>query len=277
MRSKTFFLALVSVSGVLLNPTPSSAVGRSVRDFSAPKIGVSAPVKKSIEVSLRSTSDALDLPLNNRMAVLLSQGPQGYRNLRTLMFDNRAPMETRWRAVIAAGLIGKRESRPEIERALRSSDWYMRNAGLVAMADIDRSSGILWARKLLSDKAMVVRSAAVGQLADLRDFDSKDLLWQKLYAKENFRGTQSLFIRRRIVEALGLLRQPGDQKRFVEILSDKDVTLHPLAIEALELLTRQTLGSAREPVNFRRERWQKWWQDHAPVAIDRTQGQSKIR
>src|SRR4051812_42346453 len=87
---------------------------------------------------LTATREALALPLENRLEVLRTQGPQGYRNLVLLMLDEKAGIETRWRAVTAIGRLGGNESLPELEQAMKRHEWYMRNAGLVALSNVDR-------------------------------------------------------------------------------------------------------------------------------------------
>jgi hypothetical protein len=216
---------------------------------------------------LTATREVLALPLANRLDALEQQGEQGYRNLIAIMFDDTGPMAIRWRAVTLVGRIGRRQSFPELERALTHQDWFMRNAGLVAMAHIDRNRAISWARKLISDKALVVRAAAVQTLGDLRDTDSTPLLWEKLYAKENFHNNQSLFVRRRIMEALTILKRAGDEGKFVSVLTDRDQLLHPLAIMALEKLTGSTLGISKDPIALKRERWQSWWRDQPQASM----------
>ena len=205
------------------------------------------------------TAEALSMPLGNRLLVLRDQGPQGYRNLVKIMEDEKQPMELRWRAVTAIGRIGGSESRPEIEKALKSREWYLRNAGLVALSNIDRESASSWARKLLSDKALMVRVAAVETLAGMRDPSSNNLLWEKLYAPENFKGKQSLFIRRKIVESLAVLETKGVESRFVKILDDRDESLHSAAMAGLERLTNQHMGGLKDTPALKRERWQSWW------------------
>jgi hypothetical protein len=216
-------------------------------------------------ILVRATKEALDLPISNRLQALESQGEQGYRNLVSIMFDEKMPMETRWRAVTAAGRLGGKQATPEIERALGRSEWYMRNAGLVAMAGVDPESAARWARKLISDKALVVRTAAVETIAELKDHASAALLWQKLYAKENYRRGQSLFVRRHIVETLAVLEPVGSEGKFVEVLSDKDTSLHPLAIFALEQMTKQRFNESA-PLPLQREHWQSWWKEKSRTA-----------
>lgn len=241
------------------------ALGFGVANFFS--IQVEAAIPKTPlhhEVSSIKTSDtgeALRLPLGERLSALQMQGPQGYRNLRQIMFDEKQGMEARWRSVIAAGMIGGTESKPELEQALKSREWFMRNAGLLAMVKADRAAAIKWARILLSDKAMVVRAAAVDVLGDLKDPSSLNLLWTKLNAKENFKGKQSLFIRRRIIETLAAQEVQGREAKFVSVLADQDESLHAPAIQALERLTAKTMGVPQEPVKFKKAHWQRWWKE----------------
>ena len=74
---------------------------------------------------IENTRAALGMPLRNRLEVLQAQGPEGYRNLVKLMFDPQMSMEVRWRAVTAAGRLGQKFSVPELEKALRSSEWHV--------------------------------------------------------------------------------------------------------------------------------------------------------
>jgi HEAT repeat protein len=204
------------------------------------------------------TLTALGLPLENRIETLRLQGPSGYKNLIHLMNDESANMETRWRAVTAMGQIGGKLSLPELKTALHSKSWYLRNAALISSQQVDRGQALAWAKELLSDKALVVRSAAVDVLADIGDRHSTDVLWKKLDSRENFRGKQSLWIRRKIVESLAKIEGQGSEKKFVALLSDRDETLYRPAIEALERLTNKKFGKLEESPNLKRHHWQAW-------------------
>ena len=214
----------------------------------------------------KATQEALRLPLGERVSALQMQGPQGYRNLRDIMFDDKQTMEARWRSVTAIGIIGGADSVPELERALQSKEWYLRNAGLLAIMKVDRKKAIKWSRALLSDRAMVVRAAAVDALSELKDPSSVNLLWTKLNAKENFKGKQSLFIRRRIIETLAQLDGTGREAKFVSVLADSDESLHAPAIHALERITAKTMGEPQEPVKFKKAHWQRWWKEKSDAA-----------
>ena len=216
----------------------------------------SNPVTKS--VAQAETMVALGLPLENRISTLRTEGAAGYKNLISLMNDDKAPMEARWRAVTAMGKIGGKLSFPELKQALHSKVWYLRNAALVSAAQIDHDQALIWAKELISDKALVVRSAAVDVMTDLKDSRSKAILWEKLNAKENFRGKQSLWIRRKIVESLASIEERGSEKKFGMILADKDESLYPPAIKALERITEQQLGHSDDAPRSKRVQWQAW-------------------
>ena len=245
-------ILLFSLMFAVFNPSSTRAA--------IPSRGTSKASSQS-RISVEMTKSALGLPMTNRLQTLEMQGPEGYKNLVSIMFNERLSMDARWRAVTAAGRLGGELAKPELTRAMNSQLWYMRNAALVSMSHIDRALAVEWSKKLLSDKSLVVRTAAVSTLSEVGDRSSASLLWEKLYAKENFRGKQSLFIRRHIVDALSKIEAQGTESKFVEILADADETLHPLAIAALERLTQQKLGRDTEPVKFKKAQWQQWWKE----------------
>lgn len=208
--------------------------------------------------SMQMTIDSLGRPLQERLSELRGQN-DAYKNLQAIAFKKSRGMDLRWKAITAMGRLGGDKSRGDLEKALKSQEWFMRNAGLVAFAQVDRAGSVAWARKLMSDKALVVRAAAVDVIANAKDASSTPLLWQKLYAKENYKRQQSLFIRRRIVEALADLEGKGRESKFIAVLGDKDESLHEPAIEALERITARSIGTPGESVPARRAQWQEWY------------------
>ena len=261
MEDRTSQFAILALTALLALPA-SAAVPKD--DKAKPR---ALGLKATSAPEFKETKEALTLPLEMRIDAIRARGPQGYRNLVMLMLDDTSGVEARWRAVTAIALIGQKNAKPEIETALKSREWYLRNAGLVAMSNVDRESAIKWGRKLLTDKALVVRAAAVATLTDLGDAGSVPLLWEKLRAKENYKGKQSLFIRRHIVESLARLEKHGGEPKFIAVLADPDTSLHAPAIEALERLTKQKLGDSKDPIAFKKEHWQKWWNKEGSKAL----------
>lgn len=208
-----------------------------------------------------SVKEALLLPMENRASALKAQGAKGEAALATLMFDETASMDIRWKAITSAGLLGANSLKPQIKKALVANEWFVRNAALVALESIDRNEAKTWAKKFLDDKALVVRSAAVETLSRLDDRSAASMLWKKLSAKENFRGSQSLWIRKQITTALAQLDKSESHGRFIDLLEDRDEGVQEAAVKALELRTGQQLGGEKEPVKFKRAYWQQWWRE----------------
>lgn len=208
-----------------------------------------------------SVKEALLLPLENRASALRAQGAKGEAALTTLMFDEKASMDLRWKAITAAGLLKGNSLKPQLQKAIVAKEWFVRNAALVALESVDRNEAKAWAKKLLNDKALVVRSAAVETLSRLDDRTASSVLWKKLSAKENFRGNQSLWIRKQITQALAQLDKSDSHGRFVDLLEDRDEGVQEAAVRALEFRTGQRLGGDKEPVKFKRAYWQQWWRE----------------
>lgn len=194
-----------------------------------------------------------------RPALLKKQGKMGLLQLRKIAFADHHIIETRWKALMTLTMIAGPESLPDLELALRNSDWFMRDAGLKAMAKVAPEKAKIWAKKLMSDPALVVRSSAVQVIKNLKDQTATDLLWEKLYASNNFRGAQSLWVRRHIVETLSTFAKKGDEPKFIKVLADKDKSLHSSASMALTRITG--LEPQRKDKSFRSdsEFWQSWW------------------
>ena len=254
-------VVLVSIAAAGLSPCAFAA------PFPTPRIQPDAEEAKLLKPAaaqdassralLSSTRDALTLPMNVRIGALRAQGPEGYRTLTFIMFDQKASMNERWKATTAVGRLGGELSVPELERAYKSSEWFMRSAALMAMQKIDRVRGVRWAQELLDDKALVVRAAAVDSLAESRAASSAPALWRTLYAKSNYSEGESLWIRRRIVETLASIEGPESKPRFLKALADRDESLHAAAIEGLERISHERLGAPDAPLSAKRELWLK--------------------
>ena len=208
-------------------------VGLFTNAFAAvPKKVANPKIKKSMLVE-----DALKLQIEDRIQALRMKGPNSYRDLRKIAFSAEKPYELRWRAVMSMAWLGGKESVVDLEKAVEMNDWYMRDAALKGLQKVNKDKAIVWAKKLLNDPALVVRTAAVRVIHDLNDTSSEALLWEKLNAPENFRGDQSLWIRRHIVAALSDFAAKGTEQRFAKLLNDKDKTLYVPAMRGLERLT----------------------------------------
>jgi HEAT repeat protein len=172
-----------------------------------------------------------------RIKSVRAEGKQGLKKLRAMAFDQTQTVEVRWKSFVTFAMIGGKDVLPEIEKAIQSPDWFMRDAGIKTLRKIDPKQAVRWSKHLLSDPSLVVRTSAVSTLRTLKDNSSKTLLWEKLDSQQNFRGKQSLWVRHHIVRALADLAEKGEEQRFLKILSDSDVRLHAPASLALTKIT----------------------------------------
>lgn len=248
------FIPPMAEAAIPTRSKASASVSQELKEV-RPELGVRA-------ISIRQTLAVLDLPFANRISALRAQGPAGYRNLRAIMFDPKSKIDSRWRSTMAVGRIGGNLSLPELERAMHADVWELRSASLMAVSRFDRTTASKWGRALLKDKALLVRLTAVETLDSIRDRGALPLLWAQLDDRQNFKRSQSLFIRRRIVEALANLESQGSERKFVALLEDTDPNIHLPAINALERLTGQNLGKPTDPVARRRALWQQWNVSH---------------
>jgi len=205
------------------------------------------------------TMQALRLPLEQRLATVGKQGLSGQRELKKMAFNQKESLENRWRSITTLGRLYPIEGRPSLEKALKSPDWFMRNAALVVVPYNDRDWAIKWSRMLIHDPALVVRTAAVNTLKVMHAVEVQDLLWEKLYSSENYKSGESLWIRKHILETLEQFSTTGTEAQFVKVLSDKDRALHPIAMRTLEKLTKLKFQTA--------DQWLAWGQNTTHKAI----------
>lgn len=167
--------------------------------------------------------------------------------------DVNAGMTARWHSLLSAAEMATPAQIAAIKKFTNSEEWYMRNAALLALKRIDINVAKSEAKKLVQDKALVVRSAAVDLLADNPADDIKQLLIQELNKPYNFNKKSSLWIRKQIVEKLSLSAGPQDKTFFAKNLFDSDRNVAELSAKALEKITGQTQPSVEKWKNIARE------------------------
>lgn len=203
--------------------------------------------------------EILNLPPENRSQALLSTTEDMYKEFIAVAFAENQSMRLRWRALMMAAEGRREKSTPDLLKASVHKQWFMRNAALVALAEVNEPEAQKLAKKLLKDKALVVRSAAVDVLQKSPRPEVRDLLWEEMSQKYNFRNQESLWIRSQIVEAMAQKPADHELKLFSKFLSDKDARVQSAAVGGLEKLTGMKLGDAKAP----REKLVLLWQDYA--------------
>ncbi|MBX9768757.1 MAG: HEAT repeat domain-containing protein [Bdellovibrionales bacterium] len=211
-------------------------------------------------ISQESIAQHLRHPtFEQRVQLIRGTGPKGLEGLRAIAFDSKTPERIKWNAIISMGVVYGDKAQGDLERALRSDEWILRNSALIALRSFNPGLSKDWSIKLLNDKALVVRSSSVESLSKNLDDQTIASLWEALNDPKNFRGNRSLWIRKQIVNAVAARPRESDAARFINILKDKDQNLHPLAVKALERITGLRKGDSESTVQEQSQLWLSWW------------------
>lgn len=170
------------------------------------------------------------------------------------------PMAQRWDALIKSAEAADGKQIQQVLEFAKSKDWYMRNALLVALDKMGTDLVYDKAKTLVSDKALVVRSAAVDILTRLESQEVRALLAQELNRNYNFVGKKSLWIRAQIMKNLVKKPYQSEREYFSKLLFDNDPEISLMSMQALEKISQvhfdgeNALGSWKKFVKD-----QKWF------------------
>lgn len=177
-----------------------------------------------------------------------------YSDLITLAKSQAEPLKMRWSSLMLALEIDANKASKDVLQFFDSSDWFMRNAALLAIEKIDTKLALVKARELINDKALVVRSAAVEILTKNGNSQDREILWKELFHERNYKGQSSLWIRGQIVEFLNTKPQPNEIQKFAKLLFDRDKKTSKSIIPSLEKLTSMNFGQTDKSVRS----WQQF-------------------
>lgn len=204
---------------------------------------------------LVSMDSLLEQPMARRLEQFKAQGLKGQEFLKRAAFDPLNPLQIRWRAVTTMGRWDALRFRQELDKALTSRDWFMRNAALIALQNDERARAIAWSVKALDDAALVVRTQAVRNLIELNAVETEPRLWKEVFAQKNFRFGESLWIREHIAEALARFNLPNRSANFHRLLQDEDSRVYKWAIRGLENNVGMKMTATNESLEVRRQKW----------------------
>lgn len=163
--------------------------------------------------------------------------PSALNKYLQMASDQNISMSKRWGALLKAAESADTSHVAQIRKFISSQEWYMRNAALIALAKISPEVAKEEAKKLLFDKALVVRSAAVDVIAKNLTPDSKKILETEINKSYNFHKKSSLWIRKQIMQKLSASAEKNDRDFFVKILFDTDEEISLISTQALQKIT----------------------------------------
>lgn len=191
-------------------------------------------------------SSALDLVKQSQVDVMTNERREQlkpfYDEVLKIASSSSQGIKMRWKALILAAKIRPEMASKDIAAFAKHEDWFMRNATLTAIQEVNPQASREVAQELLKDKALVVRSAAVEVMGKQLTPESREKLWHELNQKYNYKGAQSLWIRSQIIEHLNRSPRHEEMKRFAQALVDKDLKVRAAAVIAMEKLTHTVRG-----------------------------------
>lgn len=178
-----------------------------------------APVIKEIPMDDSAQEVANLSALDNR----------SFEDLSKIAFEKENSYEVRWTALqnMSASYPGKAEEL--LLKAAGESEWYMKNAALMGLQQMNSKRANEVARKLIADPALVVRSMAVNILSQENTPEIRKLFWAELKKKYNFKRNQSLWVRYQILEFLAERPIKSEREKFLELVNEKDKKIQTIA------------------------------------------------
>lgn len=229
-----------------------TSIGGMIIGFAGSIVWAAVPPASS------ATLEVLSLPEANRLQVALSQKVALYPELIHVVQDSKQSMAHRWNALSLAAAINSVSTLPVLTEQISSPDWYMRNAALIVAEKYFPEKANIFARKLLTDKALVIRSAAVDVLGKNLSSEDRDLLWAEFSEPRNRKQDQSLWIRGKIAAVLAKSPLPREAELFRRSLAEDDLKIKVASIKALEKIHGESVGVASDSIARKAELWKKY-------------------
>ncbi len=216
-------------------------------------IGLNAYALKMSEKQYQVLKQALDLPLNRRNQ-FFQKRPHYFIYLKHIFQTQKSSPSMKWQALMSMTRLNPQQAQPSIDQALNSSDWFLKNAGLIALEIIQPESAVRKASEFLDHPALMLRTASVELIQRRKAKQYKDILWTQLGAEENFRNGKSLWVRYTIAQTLSEFSDHTDQDLFLTLLEDTDPRIHSIAIRTLQRIQPFKQKHLKDSPMFAREK-----------------------
>ncbi len=187
-------------------------------------------------VVYKKIENIFQLPVRNRIAVFRSQPNFYFHHLKLMFYAKGSSDEIKWKSLISMARLHPKKAQSHIQQAAQNGNWFLKNAALIAMETIDSSQALAWAEQFLNHSSLVLRTASVELIRRQKAIQYKNILWQKLKDKKNFRNGKSLWIRYTILQTLSEFSQIVDVPRFKGLLQEKDPRIISIAQRVLSRL-----------------------------------------
>ena len=193
-----------------------------------------------------------------RFRELVVSGPAAVPELGKIYINKKSADLEVWVAARAMGHIAGKQAQATLEKGLQSKRVMTRLGAVSGLELIGDASALPALEKGLFDPALMVRAAAADALGKLGVKSSAVSLNRALNLPENFRGGNSLFVRRHIVDAMALVGSVQSMPTLIDALEDQDTKVQDSARKAVEAIGGRSyrVGSSISPEEI--ENWKKW-------------------
>ena len=195
-------------------------------------IAFSAHVSLAARLAPQNSKAEKEVAVSSAAAGEVNLGVLNDRSLDELTkiaFEKENPYEYRWSALQHISTDYPQQAEEILLKAAGQNEWYMKNAALLGLQEMNSKKQIEIAKKLISDDALVVRSMAVSVLAKNQSPEIRQLFWSELKKKYNFKRNQSLWIRHQILEHLAEDPQKNEREKFLELINEKDKKIQSIS------------------------------------------------
>lgn len=219
-------------------------------------IGLNVHALKISNKQYKILKQTLELPVNRRNQ-FFQKRPHYFAYLKHIFQTPESSPSMKWQALMSMTRMNPQKAKPLIDQALNSSDWFLKNAGLIALEIIQPESAVRKAAQFLNHPALMLRTASVELIRRRKATQYKDILWTQLGDPQNFKNGKSLWVRYTIVQTLSEFSGPKDQDLFFALLEDKDPRINSIALRTLQRLQPLQKNNRRRSPMLASEKAQK--------------------
>lgn len=217
-------------------------------------------ISQRMKINMKALSILVLLFSVNVWSYVQNENEQNFSSQMARAKNQSLPMAQRWDALIKSAEAADGQQIKQVLEFAKSKDWYMRNALLVALDKMGTDLVYDNAKVLLSDKALVVRSAAVDILTRLENQEVRTLLAKELNRSYNFVGKKSLWIRAQIMKNLVKKPYQSEREYFSKLLFDNDPEIATMSMQALEKISQVSFDGDKSLDSWKKfVKEQKWF------------------
>jgi len=218
--------------------------------------GLNVQALKISEKQHKALKQTLELPLNRRIQ-FFQKRPHYFVYLEHIFQTPESSPSMKWQALMSMTRLNPQKAKLYIDQALNNSDWFLKNAGLIALEIIQPKSAVRKAAQFLDHPALMLRTASVELIRRRKARQYKDILWTQLGDPQNFKNGKSLWVRYTIAQTLSELSDSKDRDLFFALLEDADPRINSIALRTLQRIKPLQKNRRRNSPMLAREKTQK--------------------